>query len=136
MDRNEVEQKAEALVTRAESGDKDGLSQELNSMTMADRLAVAREMDRLNEEHRAANPNLPDIELSITKDTGEQLHLSDIELKQDRSWINPARWFGDRQSSQDIYDPPAGELGTGWAQQAGELMRNRSRQIEEASRLE
>src|SRR4030095_9628803 len=94
MDRNEVEQRAESLVGRAESGDKDGLSQELNSMTMADRLAVARDVDRLNEEHRAENPNLPDIEISTTTDSGGREHLSDINLGEERGWGNPAPGVG------------------------------------------
>ena len=136
MDRQEVEQRAEDLVSRAESGDKDGLSQELNSMTMADRIAVAREMDRLNEEHRAVNPNLPDIEIATTTDSGGEEHLSDIALREDRAWYNPARWFGDSRSSQDVYDPPASELGTGMAQQAADAIRDRYRRIDQETRLE
>src|SRR4030095_8405414 len=104
MDRNEVAQRAESGVGGAESGDKAGLSQELNSMTMADRLAVARDVDRLNEEHRAENPNLPDIEISTTTDSGGREHLSDINLGEERGWYKPARRFGARRDREDIYD--------------------------------
>jgi hypothetical protein len=135
MNQREIEQRAEDLVGRAESGDKDGLSAELNSMTMEDRLAVAREMDRLNEERRASNPGLPDIEINVTTDTGGREHLADVNVLEERSWYNPARWFGDKFSREDVYDPPGDELGSGMAQQAADAIRDRYRRIDEVSRL-
>src|SRR5262249_60843923 len=99
------------------------------------RLDVACERDRLNEEHRTVTPNLPNIEITTTKDAGEQEHLSDIALREDRAWYNPAPWFGDSRSSQDFYDPPASELGTGMAQQAADAIRDRYRRIDQETRL-
>lgn len=136
MNEREIEQRAENLVSRAESGDKDGLSAELNSMTMEDRLSVARQMDRLNEQRRASDPHLPDIEINVTTDSGGRAHLSDINLLEERAWYNPARWFGDDFSREDVYDPPGDELGSGMAQQAADAIRDRYSRIDEFSRLE
>jgi len=83
-----------------------------------------------------SNPNLPDIEISTTTDSGDREHLSDINLREERAWYNPARWFGDRRSSEDIYDPPTSELGSGMAQQAGDAIRDRYRRIDQETRLE
>ncbi len=134
MNQNEIDQRAEDLTSRVESGNTDGLSEELNSMTIEDRLSVARKMDEINEQHRASNSDLPDIEIVTTDGIGGSEHLSEVNLREERGWYNPAKWFGDSRSSEDIYDPPAGELGSGMAQQAGDLIRDRSRRIDEMTR--
>jgi hypothetical protein len=131
----DITEKAEQLVTKAESGDKSGLTEELNNMTIEDRLAVAREMDRLNDDHRKSNPSLPDIELTTNSDAAGREHLQDIQAntRTERSYLNPARWFGDTHSSsrQDVYDPPKGELGNGLLQQAADGILSRKAQMDE-----
>lgn len=108
MDRNQVEQKAKELVDLAEGGDKFALTLELNRMDPQDRLAVAREMDRLNEQRRSSDPDLPDIEITTSPSEfpGGPHELSDLQIKEERAWYNPLRWFGDKYAHTDVYDPP------------------------------
>lgn len=128
---NEITEKAESLVQKAESGDKSGLSEELNSMTIEDRLAVAREMDRINAEHRKTNSDLPDIELTTNTDAGGREHLQDIQMKTEKAWYNPANLWTDGFNRKDVYDPPKGELGNGLLQQAADGILSRRNQLDE-----
>lgn len=53
-----IDELANTLEGRIESGDCSSLSMELNSISGADRLAVARAMRKLNEQHRKERPEL------------------------------------------------------------------------------
>ncbi|HEY9871280.1 MAG TPA: hypothetical protein V6D08_19120 [Candidatus Obscuribacterales bacterium] len=128
MDKREIDNKAEELVTKAEAGDKNALTGELNAMSIEDRIAVAREMDRLNAERRKSNADLPDIEVFITTDAGRRQHLSDIQIKSERAWYNPLRLF-DQFSRTDVYDPPRSELGSGMLNQAVDGILDRNRKL-------
>jgi len=134
---DEISKKAEDLVTKVESGDKGSLSEELNQMKIEDRLAVVREMDRINAEHRANNPNLPDIVFETNKDTAGREHLQDIHLQQkvgERSWLNPVSWIKGKDiiEDTDVYDAPKSEFGNGMLQQAMDGILSRQRQLAEA----
>lgn len=124
MDKHEIQERAEELTKKAEAGDKNGLSQELNNMSIEDRLAVAHEMKRINEQHNAKNPDLPNMEISITKDAGGREHLADIKMNPEKAWYNPLTWF---KGSTDVYDPPHSNLGSGLLQSAADGIRDRRR---------
>jgi len=135
--RDEIANKAEDLVTKIESGDKSSLSEQLNSMTIEDRLAVVKEMDRINAEHRASNPNLPDIVVETNTDAANREHLQDIHIAQktgERSWYNPMRWISGKDliDDTDVYDAPKSNLGNGMLQQAADGILSRKRQLAEA----
>src|SRR4030095_2702061 len=108
---DEIAKKAEDLVTKVEAGDKSSLSEQLNSMTIEDRLAVVREMDRINAEHRASNPNLPDITFEVNKDVAGREHLQDVHVLAktgERGWYNPVSWFRGKDiiEDADVYAAP------------------------------
>jgi hypothetical protein len=118
----EVQNKAEDLLhNKADKGDKNGLSEELNNMTMADQIAVAQKMQEIRQGEKATNSKLPDVEITTTTDSGGRKHLEDIKMV-DKGWI----W----DSKKDVYDPPrnsGGMLG-----QTQDIFRDRNRQLAEA----
>ncbi len=139
MSDKEITNKAEDLVSRVETGDKSSLSDELNKMTIEDRLAVVREMDRINADHRQSNPNLPDIQFDTNKDSAGREHLQDIQIQTktgERGWYNPVRWFSGKDilENADVYDAPKSNLGSGMLQQAADGILSRNRQLAEAMR--
>ena len=134
---DEITKKAEELVTKIEGGDKSSLSEQLNSMTIEDRLALVKEMDRINAEHRASNPNLPDIEFETNKDPAQRDHLQDVRIVQktgERAMYNPMSWVRghDIIEKTDIYDPPGSMGGNGWGQQTYDSILSRNKQLAEA----
>lgn len=104
MDKQEIENRADKLVSQVEKGETDGLEKELNSMNPADRLAVARAMDRINDQHRQANSSLPDLVLDVQKDKFGHEYLADIQTTEERSVLNPLRYLAGERSSTDVYD--------------------------------
>src|SRR5262249_7556507 len=111
--------------------------EQLNSMTIEDRLAVVREMDRINEEHRKTNANLPDIVFETNKDAAGREHLQDVQIATktgERSWLNPVIWFRGKDIIEhtDVYDPPGSLGGNGLYQQAHDSIVSRNRQLAEA----
>jgi hypothetical protein len=111
----------------AEKGDKNGLSDQLNSMTIEERLQVAKEMQNIANTERggkSTSSSLPEIELTTTKDAGGREHLQDMKLITDRGWI----W----DSKADVYDPPSEKQGSGMLGQAVDSIHSRNRQLAEA----
>lgn len=139
MDQRQIAKKAEDLVAKVEGGDRSSLSDELNKMTIEDRLAVVREMDRINEEHRQSNPSLPDIQFETNVDVAGRTHLQDIQVKtkHERAWYNPMRWISGKEyyESTDVYDAPKSGLGNGMLQQAADGILSRNRQLAELERM-
>jgi len=93
---------AESAVKKAESGDKTGLSEELTSMSPADRLAVAKEMVQLNNRNRQTNDSLPKVEITTEDDASGQKVLVDVKARERRGWYYPARWVGDDYESGKV----------------------------------
>jgi hypothetical protein len=118
----EVQSKAEDLLhNKADKGDKNGLSEELNNMTMADQIAVAQKMQEIRQNEKATNSKLPDVEITTTTDTGGRKHLEDIKMV-DKGWI----W----DSKTDVYDPPRNSGGM--FGQTQDIFRDRNKQLAEA----
>jgi len=92
MDENKVHDQAETAVKKAESGDKTGLTEQLNSMSPAERVAIAKEMVKINERDRQTNDSLPIIEISTDFDASGQQVLVDVKTREDREWYNPLGW--------------------------------------------
>lgn len=85
----------ENLTKDAEKGE--SISEILNQMPFQERLAIAKKMDALNEEHRKSDPSLPDLIISTQNDTSATEHLTDIQ----------ARTYGKVwNTNKDIYDLP------------------------------
>lgn len=105
MDRAQVEEQAKDLVGLAEDGDKFALSLQLNRMDPLERIAVAQEIDRLNEQRRLTNTDLPDVVLDIKPSDfpGGPGQLNDIKVKEEASISNLWGWFSDLE--KDVYDP-------------------------------
>jgi hypothetical protein len=121
----DVHSKAEDLYkNNAATGDKNGLSEELNKMTIEDRLAVAKEMQSISTAEHAKNSKLPELELTTTKDVAGREHLQDMKIITDKGWI----W----DTKKDVYDPPNEKQGSGMLGQAVDGIHSRNRQLEEA----
>ena len=90
------EDKVQRLTEMAEKKDMTGLLAELNSMSPEDRLQTAKDMDKLNEKHRATNSSLPDIELTTRYDSKYNSQLDDLQVREDR-------WGPDKYT--DVYNP-------------------------------
>src|SRR5437879_1250256 len=101
MDDREINEKADKLVNKAEKNEK--ISAELNGMDFHDRLQVVHKMAEINTEHRKTNNSLPQLEVTTTTDVNEQQHVADIQMKSERSYFNPKRWFGDKYDRTDVY---------------------------------
>jgi hypothetical protein len=127
MDDREIEQKAENLVNKAEKNEK--ITAELNGMDFRDRLQVVQKMQEINSEHRKTDKDLPQLEFTTSKDVNDQSHLSDIQMKTERSYFNPKRWFGDKFAKSDVYDPPGDELGTGLLGTTVDLIHSRNQRM-------
>jgi hypothetical protein len=80
MNEKEIQRKAEDLVSQVEKGSNNSLSDELNNLSPQDRLAVAREMDKINFEHRLQNRNLPDIQIGVGS-SGHEASLLDMRIR-------------------------------------------------------
>jgi hypothetical protein len=138
MDEREVAERAEDLVAKAEAGDKSALTEELNQMTIEDRLAVVRQMDQINAQHRQDNPNLPDLQFGTTADAAGREHLSDVQMvtqNDSKAWYKPWTWFQASEYKTDVYDPPKeGTVGNGMLGQAVDGILSRNRQLAEIER--
>jgi hypothetical protein len=119
----DVHSKAEDLLQKADKGDKNGLSDELNKMTIEDRMSVVKEMQSVRDQERKTNEKLPAVELTTTKDAGGREHLQDMKMV-DKGWI----W----DSKKDVYDPPGDKQGSGMLGQAVDSISSRNRQLAEA----
>src|SRR5262249_6500982 len=97
MEQRQIHEMAESAVKKAESGDKTGLSEELGSMSPADRLAVAKEMVQLNNRNRQTNDSLPKVEITTEIDASGQAVLVDVKAREHRAWY--IRWVGDDYDS-------------------------------------
>src|SRR5438477_6086678 len=131
MNQNEIQQQAEAAAQKAEHGDKSGLTAQLNNMTMADRVAVAREMVEINARHRDDDDSLPKVQISVTTDTGGAEHLQNVEERDRRGWYNPEKWFGSNyDGGTSVYSPPGSDAGNGMAQQAVDATQDYYRRVQ------
>jgi hypothetical protein len=126
MDPREIEQNAEHLVGKAERNEK--ITAELNGMDFHDRLKVVQRMQDINKDHRQHNSNLPEMEISTQSDQGEQ-RVVDIQMKTERSWMDPRKWFGYGQDKTDVYDPPHSELGQGLLGGAADRIHSRNQRL-------
>jgi len=86
---------AEALSKKAEAGE--SVSEALNMIPFQERLAIARKMDELNAAHRAVNPALPDLVLTVESDASGAEHLSDMQSRKSGIFLD---------SKTDVYDLP------------------------------
>jgi hypothetical protein len=127
MDDREINEKADQLVTKAEKNEK--ITAELNNMDFRDRLQVVQRMQEINSEHRKTNSDLPQLEVTTTKDLNNEQHIADIQMKTERSYFNPKRWFGDSFAKNDVYDPPHEELGSGLLGQTADVIHSRTQQL-------
>jgi hypothetical protein len=96
MDEMARQKTAEKLVCRLEGGDTRSLSEELNSMSMQDRLSVAKTMDELNDKHRRRDIRLPDLVLKVSDDGGQERLLNILLFE---TFAN-----GSGMKISDIYD--------------------------------
>src|SRR5262245_48606270 len=93
----ETQQIAETLTDRAEH--RQDITEELLQMSPQDRLAVARRMDEINAEQRKTNANLPDLEISTSRDVnGDGERLDGINIK--------TKWY---QRDGQAYTPLDGQ---------------------------
>jgi len=112
------EDKVARLTDMAEKKDLGGLSAELNAMSPEDRLAMAKDMDKLNEQNRASNSSLPDIELTTRRDSKYDEQLDDLQVREDR-WgpdkytdvYNTSPFRGDEKDMQ-VFKIPGLDEGT------------------------
>lgn len=130
MERDEINRTAADALNKAESGDKAGLSNELNNIPFQDRLEVVKAMKDLADQQHAKNPNLPQLEFSVTKDVGGMEHVTGIDLKSERAWYNPLRLVSE-YSREDVYTPPNSELGTGLLSQVADSIRSQNQQAQQ-----
>jgi hypothetical protein len=129
MDDREIDQKADQLVGKAEKNET--ISAELNGMDFRDRLQVVQRMQEINAEHRKTNDDLPQLEVTTSRDSNNEEHVADIQMKTERSYFNPKRWFGDKFAKSDVYDPPHAELGTGLLGQTADVIHSRNQRMNE-----
>ena len=94
-------QLAERLLGHAEHGDTTIVTKVLNGLSPEERLTVARDMDKLNEAHRKANPNLPDIILVTAANTKGDERLVDMKVE--------GKTDSGKQTSVNIYDMPVSD---------------------------
>lgn len=85
----------ESLTKKAEEGEP--ISDALNLIPFSERLKIARKMDELNDANRLANPELPDLILSVEIDAGGAEHLTDLQSRKKGTLID---------SREDLYDLP------------------------------
>jgi hypothetical protein len=131
MSEQDFSRRALELTLKAELLDKQGLSEELNELTFDERMKLVQEMDRLNAGHRQTDPDLPDLTFEVKKDMAGQDHVVDIQMRKERSWWNPLRWFGFKYASKDVYDPPCQGLGEALIGQTCDRIHSHYRQLEE-----
>lgn len=128
QDHVEFSPQVERMTQSAERGE--NLSRELNSMSIPERLQMARQMDQLNEQRRQSNPNLPDLQITSTTDAGGTRHLQDIQAVRTNANM-VSRMTGNNKV--DVYDPPAAErTGSGMLQQGADSLMSRRQQLDAA----
>lgn len=131
-ERENHEEKVERLTKMAESGDKNGLMEELHSMSAHERAGMAREMDALNAERRATNAKLPDIQIVTNTDSAGAERLQDIITtvpNESKAWYKPWTWLQKSEFTTDVYDPEFKRAGSGLLQQGMEAMNSRNREL-------
>lgn len=96
----------------AQAEQRDNISKELNSITdIKERLSIAREMLKINEADRKADPNVPEMELSILQNgKGGEQHLAAIEMKPTAELTNPSTWPNVFKGSTEVYSMPKSEM--------------------------
>jgi len=110
MDAQQIHDQAESAEKKVELGDTSGLREQLNGMSPADRLAAAREMEKINQDHRQVDDSLPRIDVCASIDESGTERLVAIDEREKRSWYNPSRWFGDTYDDPTmVYCPPFDE---------------------------
>lgn len=113
MNQQEIEQKANKLVEKAEHSidgeraQKDAyetISRELNSLSREDQLAVVRRMEQINHEHRKKDSMLPDIEFATAGEGADQ-ELTDIKVDNDWQAFVSNKFLGTKKLSEaDVFD--------------------------------
>jgi len=132
MDQTEIHHRAENLVNTAEhldSNNRSSIQRELDTMSIQDQVAVARQMQQISNEHCAHDPHLPHVAIFETSDAGGTPHVQDIEVSRDRSRYSPARLVGSTRYNTDVYDPPS--VGDGMASQAHDTLNHRTDAIDQ-----
>jgi hypothetical protein len=131
MNSDQIHEKADSLVKNIEAGDRSSLQKELDGMSLKDRVAVAREMQKINEQDRQKDGALPVVEIAITKDAGGEEHIKHIGAGSDeRHWFNPKKWFGDNLNNETyVYKS---EWGSGMLSQATDSIKEHNRKLQEA----
>lgn len=131
MSERDFSRRALELTLKAELIDKEGLSEELNELSFDERIKLVQEMDRLNAAHRKMDPDLPDLTFAVKQDLAGQDHVVDIQMRRERSWWNPLRWFGFKYASRDVYDPPCQGLGEALLGQTCDRIHSYYRELEQ-----
>jgi hypothetical protein len=94
MDSQMIANRAQDIAEAVKSGSCSSLSDELNSMSEADRLAICRQADEINHKMRTGDSSLPD------------LHL-DIECVNGTLMLKDMRVVNSSGRELDIYDRPS-----------------------------
>ncbi len=109
MDREQIKLEAQSAELKAEAGDSKGLSTQLVNIDPVDRLAIAKEMQAINECRRGADDSLPLIQISTGTDADGNEFLQEITERERRAAYNPASWFGEKyDSGTKIYNEQLG----------------------------
>lgn len=78
----------DALINRTLDGRKDGeIRQAMQAMV------------------NSQNPNMPELSIKYRED--DQTKPEALMVKVERSYMNPARWFGDKYTQEEVYRPPS-----------------------------
>jgi hypothetical protein len=101
MDQNMIEARARRMTDLAENGESRRLSQELNSMTISDRVKVAQAMEQFNKDD--TTKGLPQLEIKFDRDQGGQNHLASIVKVEERSRFRQLLG-ADKQSRENEYN--------------------------------
>lgn len=127
MDAQQIHDQAEAAVKKAEAGDSNALAEQLNSMSPADRLAVAKEVQELNKRDRQDDDSLPKIQIATDRDACGTERLLFIQESEKRAWYNPSRWFGDDYDPSTVmYNPPPDEKSSQCLSEGRDKIKNQA----------
>lgn len=104
MHPEQLSQHAKVAAEHAEAGDDRWLKGHLASLTPQDRLAVAKEMELLNQRHRAADDSIPIVQITVGTNADGSQFLQSVSERETRASWNPQRWFGDtHDAAKELY---------------------------------